>query len=252
MAFLNYVGLDYGDELVTSTTESRGVTLGTKGLMPDGRVFRYSLAGEAITAGVLCQNSLAIANHDMDLVTAATTAGSSTIVVTLGGTAATKDQYKGGTIYVNDNDGQGQSFRIATHAAVGSGAAFTVPLEGKQTVKTALTSSSLCGLKANPYNGTLIYNGTGINGIPTGFAPTDVADASYFWQQTYGDGTAVAQGTMVVGKVVTPGITTDGTVDAHIAAITAGSGDAGMQVAVVCSPISVTTDYQHVFITIGS
>jgi hypothetical protein len=248
MAFLNYVGLDYGDELVTSTTEGRGVTIGTKGLMPDGRVFRYSVAGEAITAGVLCQNSLAIANHDMDLVTAATAAGASSIVVTLGGTAATADQYKGGTIYVNDGDGEGQSFRIATHAAVSSSGSFTVPLEGKQTVQTALAATSLCGVKANPYNGTLIYNGnSGINGIPTGFAPTDVASGAYFWQQTYGDGTAVAQGTVVVGKMLTPGLTTDGTCDVHIA-----TGDAGMNVAVVCSPISVTTDIQHVFITIGS
>ena len=229
MAFLNYVGLDYGDETVTSTTESRGVTLGTKGLMPDGRVFRYSLAGEAITAGVLCQNSLAIANHDMDLVTAAAAAGAT-------------------SIYVNDGDGEGQSFRIATHAAVSSSGSFTVPFEGKQTVQTALAATSLCGVKANPYNGTLIYNGnSGINGIPTGFAPTDVASGAYFWQQTYGDGTAVAQGTVVVGKMLTPGLTTDGTCDVHIA-----TGDAGMNVAVVCSPISVTTDIQHVFITIGS
>jgi len=246
MAFLNYVGLDYGDELVTSTTEARGVTLGTKGLMPDGRVFRYSLAGEAITAGLMCQNSIAIANHDMDLVTAATAAGASSIVVTLGGTAATKDQYKGGTIYVNDNDGQGQSFRISTHAAVGSGAAFTVPLEGKQTVKTALTSSSLCGLKANPYNGTLLYNTTP-DGIPTGFSPTDVADASYFWQQTYGDAAVFAQGTMVLGQCVVPSTNTTGAVDPHVA-----TGDDNMNVALVCNPISVTTDYQHVFIIMGS
>ena len=161
MAFLNYVGLDYGDETVTSTTESRGVTLGTKGLMPDGRVFRYSLAGEA------------------------------------GGTAVTKDQYKGGTLYVNDGDGEGQTFRIATHAAVSSSGAFTVPFEGKQTVKTALTASSLTGIKANPYNGTLIY--------------------------------------------------TTGAVDPHVA-----TGDDNMNVALVCSPISVTTDYQHVFIIMGS
>ena len=30
MAFPNYVGLDYGDETVTSTTEARGITIGTK------------------------------------------------------------------------------------------------------------------------------------------------------------------------------------------------------------------------------
>jgi hypothetical protein len=246
MAFLNYVGLDYGDELVTSTTEGRGVTVGTKGLMPDGRVFRYALSGEAITAGQLGQTPLAIDNHDMDLVTAATAAGSSTIAVTLGGTAVTADQYKGGTIYVNDGAGQGQTFRIATHAAVSSSGVFTVPLEGKQTVKTALTAASLCGIKANPYNGTLLYNTTP-DGIPTGFAPTDVADASYFWLQTYGDGAAVVNGTVVLGKHVVPGLTTSGSVDAHVA-----TGDAAMNVALVCDPISVTTDYQHVFITIGS
>ena len=246
MAFLNYVGLDYGDETVTSTTESRGITLGTKGLMPDGRVFRYSKAGEAITAGLMCQNSIAIANHDMDLVTAAAAAGATSIVSTLGGTAVTADQYKGGTLYVNDGAGEGQTFRIATHAAVSSSGDFTVPFEGKQTVKTALTSSSLCGLKANPYNGTLLYNTTP-DGIPTGFSPTDVASGAYFWQQTYGDGTALVNGTVVLGQCVVPGTTTSGSVDTHVA-----TGDDNWNVAVVCSPISVTTDYQHVFIIMGS
>tara|TARA_R110000824_G_scaffold279102_2_gene467317 strand:- start:388 stop:1128 length:741 start_codon:yes stop_codon:yes gene_type:complete len=246
MAFPNYVGLDYGDETVTSTTEARGITIGTKGLLPDGRVFRYSYAGEAITAGLMCQNSLAIANHDMDLVTAATAVGSSTIAVTLGGTAVTKDQYKGGTIYVNDNDGEGQSFRIGAHAAVDSSGTFTVPLEGRQTVKTALTASSLCGVKANPYNGTLIYNTTP-DGIPTGFTPTDVASGAYFWQQTYGDAAVFAQGTMVLGQCVVPSTNTTGAVDPHVA-----TGDDNMNVALVCSPISVTTDYQHVFIIMGS
>ena len=246
MAFLNYVGLDYGDETVTSTTESRGVTLGTKGLMPDGRVFRYSKAGEAITAGLMCQTPLAIANHDMDLVTAAAAVGATSIVSTLGGTAVTKDQYKGGTLYVNDGAGEGQTFRIATHAAVSSSGDFTVPFEGKQTVKTALTASSLTGLKANPYNGTLIYNTTP-DGIPTGFTPTDVASGAYFWQQTYGDAAVFAQGTMVLGQCVVPSTNTTGAVDPHVA-----TGDDNWNVAVVCSPIAVTTDYQHVFIIMGS
>ena len=246
MAFLNYLGLDYGDETVTSTTESRGITLGTKGLMPDGRVFRYSKAGEAITAGLMCQNSIAIANHDMDLVTAAAAAGATSIVSTLGGTAVTADQYKGGTLYVNDGDGEGQTFRIATHAAVSSSGDFTVPYEGKQTVKTALTASSLTGLKANPYNGTLIYNTTP-DGIPTGFTPTDVASGAYFWQQTYGDAAVFAQGTMVLGQCVVPSTNTTGAVDPHVA-----TGDDNWNVAVVCSPIAVTTDYQHVFIIMGS
>ena len=246
MAFLNYVGLDYGDETVTSTTESRGVTLGTKGLMPDGRVFRYSLAGEAITAGLMCQTPLAIANHDMDLVTAAAAVGATSIVSTLGGTAVTKDQYKGGTLYVNDGAGEGQTFRIATHAAVSSSGDFTVPFEGKQTVKTALTASSLTGIKANPYNGTLLYNTTP-DGIPTGFTPTDVASGAYFWQQTYGDAAILVNGTVVLGQCVVPGTTTSGSVDTHVA-----TGDDNWNVAVVCSPISVTTDYQHAFIIMGS
>ena len=246
MAFLNYVGLDYGDETVTSTTESRGITIGTKGLMPDGRVFWYSKAGEAITAGLLCQNSIAIGNHDSDLVTAATAAGASSIVITVGGTAVTADQYKGGTVYVNDNAGQGQSFRIATHAAVSSSGDFTVPLEGKQTVKTALTASSECGLKANPYNGTLIYNTTP-DGIPTGFTPTDVASGAYFWQQTYGDAALLVNGTVVLGQCVVPGTTTSGSVDTHVA-----TGDDNWNVAVVTSPIVASTEYQHVFIIMGS
>mgnify|MGYP006899554560 CR=1 FL=1 len=247
MGFPGFVSLNYGDELVTSTTEDLGVTIGTKGIMEDGRVFIYALAGaDTITAGLLAQDPLPIGNHDMDLVTAATAVGATSIAITLGATAATADQYKGGTVYVNDGPGEGQHFRIGAHPAVASSGVFTVPLEGRQTVRTALTAASLCGIKANPYNGVLLYNTTP-DGIPVGFAPTDLAASTYFWLQTWGDGTALVNGTVVIGKYVTPGLTISGSVDTHIA-----GGDASMNVALVKGPISVDTDYQHVFITIGS
>ena len=93
-----------------------------------------------------------IANHDMDLVTAAAAQDATSITVTLGATAATLDQYKGGYIYVNDGPGEGQSFAIAGHPAADASATLALRLEDGDDVRVALTSASLCGLMANPYS----------------------------------------------------------------------------------------------------
>ena len=91
---------DYGDEKVTGTTQIH--PYGTRMVLPDGRVYYYGQTDGAQTAGAICQSAVGVANHDMDLATNTASAGDKSVTVTVGGTAATEDQYKDGYLYVND------------------------------------------------------------------------------------------------------------------------------------------------------
>jgi len=212
--------------------------------LPDGSLYRYCLAGEALPAGQLCQNPLLIANHDMDIVVQASVAvGVTQFTATLGATAATKDQYAGGYVYINDGPGEGHRYRIQGHDAVASAGIITLRLD--EPVAEALTvTTSLCGLVANPYNGSLLYNTTP-DGVPTGVAPTEIANAEYAWLQTRGWGTVWMQGTGVIGKVHVPGLTTSGSVDVHVS-----TGDQSPAVFTQAGILGVSTDYAWGYITI--
>ena len=246
MAFPGYVELTYGDEKKEDVAEILGLVLGTRGITPDGRVFRYAKAGEALGAGKLCQDPLAIANEDMDLVTQAAAAiGDTQILVTTGGAVAV-DLYKDGYIYINDGPGEGHIYRIKGNTVTSGAATMTVTLEDGETVREALTTAgSLSGLKKNPYNGTLLYNTTP-DGIARGVAPIEVTNAYYFWLQTWGDAAVLIDGTVVLGKSVVPGLNVTGSADAHVT-----TGDDSGDIGRVEPPIAVTTDYGHVFLTIS-
>ena len=64
MANFNYGTIygDYGDEKFTSTTNDIGAILGTRMILPDGRVFRYAFSDGAVGAGKGVQSSIALAN----------------------------------------------------------------------------------------------------------------------------------------------------------------------------------------------
>tara|TARA_R110000751_G_scaffold6748_3_gene28496 strand:- start:603 stop:1340 length:738 start_codon:yes stop_codon:yes gene_type:complete len=244
MAFPTRTYGNFGDEKVIRTA-ARG-KIGSLMELPDGSLYRYTLAGAALPAGQLAQSPLAIANHDMDLVVAATVAvGVLEFTATLGGTAATADQYKDGWVYINDGPGEGHRYRIGAHAAVGSGAVMTIPIDEDGGVREALNvTTSLCGLMANPWNNSILFAAT-VTGVPVGFAPTEVASGEYCWLQTRGYATVWMQGTGVLGHAHKPSVTTAGSVDVHVA-----TGDASPTVFVANSPLAVTTDYQWGFICI--
>jgi len=244
--FPNYVQLGYGQEKKEQSTAIGNIAVGTRGVTPDGRVFYYAKAGEALGAGKLCQGPLAVANEDMDLaIQTAAPIGDKTILVTTGGAVAV-DLYKGGYIYINDGPGEGHLYRIKSNTVTTGAATMTVTLEDGETVREALTTaSSLAGLKKNQHNGSLLYNTTP-DGIPTGVAPIEVTNAFFFWLQTWGNCALLVNGTVVLGKTVSPGLTTSGSVDAFVA-----TGSNAGAIAYVNSPISVTTDYQHAFLTIS-
>ena len=73
MSFPNVIYGDHGFEKSVSTTKKNRI--GTKLILPDGREFFYSLAGEAITAGKITMSATEPASdHDTDLAVASAAA----------------------------------------------------------------------------------------------------------------------------------------------------------------------------------
>ena len=74
---------NYGDEKATSTSEVFGIPLGTRMILPDGRVFYYAFSQGAIGAGQLCMMVAGVANHDGDNAIAAAAAVGAPLVLGL-------------------------------------------------------------------------------------------------------------------------------------------------------------------------
>jgi len=242
MALLNGT---YGDEKVKGTTKL--YTLGQRMVLDDGRVFRYGSAGEAIGAGMLCMQAIGVATDDMDLSVQATTAvGATAIPLTTAG-AVTEDLYADGYIYINDADGEGHIYRIASHAAVTGAGTLTFNLVTGDVVAEALTTSSLAGLMKNPYSGVELWDVDDIDGVPVGVAATELASGEYGWIQTWGYA-AVLTGAQVpvLGSSVMPADTAadDGHVEVRDeATVTPNVGIAALIAA-------VDTDYGVIKLTI--
>ena len=231
---------DYGDEKITSTSEDLGLVIGTRMVLPDGRVFRYAFTDGAAPAGQGVQSSAAVANHDSDLAVAAAAAvGDKSVSVTLGGTAAAEDLYA---------EGEGHVYKIRQHDAIGSGGTGTINLMDGDTIKEALVAgSSQIGLVASPYMNVIPTPGGAQTGRCVGYAPTEVADNAYFWVQTWGEAAVLADGTLVIFRPVRVSDGTAGAVEEYSSQTDAEEQEVGFATNV----LAATTEYQFVFLTVS-
>lgn len=239
------IDLSFGQEKLVSTAQGANV-LGTYGVTPDGRLFKYSLAGEAIGAGKITMQRLGIANHDMDLVTAAAAIGASSITVTLGATLATLDQYKDGFLYVNDGAGEGHLYFIQGHPAAASAATLALNL-GSDIVREAVDSASLCGLMVNPYRDVELFDADAVDGGPLGVAPTEIANAEFFWNQIRGHAAVLCDVAPVAGEPVRVSDSVDGAFE-PLNRDVADEDDSFIGIASHIPP--VTTDYGIIVLNI--
>ena len=113
----------------TSTDASLETLVGTRFDTSDGRELILVQAGaSAVVPGKLYQDAAMIADHvnlDVTAYTAYSANGNvpAKVTMTLGATAVTANQYAGGFVVVNDNNGEGQTLRIASHPAADASAA---------------------------------------------------------------------------------------------------------------------------------
>ena len=248
MAFPLTVHLGYGQEKIETSSQKQ--KLGTRAVTPDGRVFYYAEnSGTAITTGgQIVDGIAAVGAHDGDLATAALAAGALTVTTTTSLTV-TKDQYKDGYLFINDNAAQGEVYRIKSNTAVASAASCEITIDEPDGIRTAFTTSTQFGLMYSPYKDVKIIDGNGtMTTGPLGVTTIPVTADYFCWIQTAGPA-AVLSGaaTFVVGDAV--GISKadeDGTADLWDASTEEDTRPIGTSMGVV----SVDTEYGWVMLAI--
>lgn len=207
---------------------------------PDGagRVFRFTLAGASnLARGKLCVAPTIVANHINLSWQTVPTVGAKTVKVTLGATAATADQYKGGWLVVNDATGEGRAYPIEGHPAAGS--AGTITLKLKESIDTAgVASEANVDLVANNWRGAVI-SVTDQADMPIGVPVVAITSGQYGWLQTSGPCAVLMDEAVTNGQAVTIGTGVAGAVEAQDAA---GEPVVG----IVSGTAGVDTEYQLV------
>jgi hypothetical protein len=190
-----------------------GSTIRTK----DGRTFRYTKAGAVnLVAGNVIQSPAPSANH-LALTPVAAAIGDTTIVATLGATAAAENEYAGGYAQIDTTPGNGYMYLVDSHAAVLSAGVITARLDKQNPIVVALTTSSRVGFIRNPYRG-VIQTPTTKTGAVVGVAISIITAGDFGWLQTWGPCAVLINGTPAVSAPVINSATTAGAADVWTAA----------------------------------
>lgn len=186
----------------TSTDASLATLVGTRFDTSDGREVTLVKNGAvALVAGVLTQDAAIVPNHQNIAVTAyqAYSANGNVpakVTVTLGATAATANQYAGGFVVVNDNNGEGHTLRIASHPAADASASLVITLEEGSSVAIT-TSSEVC--LVTPHGKDVIIQPTTVTNAQVGVTMNAIAASAYGFVVSRGLTSCLAQGAIGVG-----------------------------------------------------
>jgi hypothetical protein len=177
----------------TSTTKN-GVMLGAKAIARDGTIYRWTLNGAVNLAdGVTVAAIARVANHTNLVVVSNAAIGATKVTVTLGGTAATADQYIDGTLVINDGTGAGQDLLITGNSAQTSTTS-NVDVYLAEPLTVAITAaSSKATLQPNQNISTVIAPAAATS-VVVGTTPSTVTAANYFWAQTRGMASVLSDG----------------------------------------------------------
>ncbi|QDP48949.1 MAG: hypothetical protein Unbinned1068contig1000_30 [Prokaryotic dsDNA virus sp.] len=199
MAFPLTVNLAYGMEKVESASQKH--KLGTRGVLPDGRVFWYAKNSSAAisTAGMIVDGSALVAAHDMDVPpTAAQAVGTTEVSLEVPTTDLTKNQYADGYLVFNDEAGEGEIYRIKSHPAhdASEDATVLITLDEPDGLRTAITTDTEAQLVYNPYTDVKLIDGDGTQTTgPLGVTTIPVTASYYCWIQSSGLSSVAVSGT---------------------------------------------------------
>ena len=263
------VELSYGMEKVTSTIKTH--RYGTRGVTPDGRVFRYALTNGAFTAGRVMQAAVqpgdGIFDMDVPIASAGNAVGDGFITPDFSDAIATfitVDDFQDGLAYVNDGPGEGHVYFLSSHTSETSdfatGKQFSLS-DDDQIRSTALTTVSLIGLIKNQYKDVVGIDLDVTYTHPVGVNPADLDDNVNFWLQTWGPAAVLTADNAVVptlGGMVQPQLTTSDIVGAVAGLSTAVSSETVIEqspevpiIGYSMSVAAVDTDYGLIFLQIA-
>lgn len=228
----------------TATDSSLSTLLGSRWDLSDGREVALILSGAiALAAGKLNQDAAIVPNHQNLAVTAVQAYSANgntpaTVTVTLGATAATANQYAGGFLIVNDNVGEGQTLKIASHPAAALSTSLVVTLEdGPNTALT--TASEVCLIL--PHGANVVVFPTTATGAVAGVTLYPIPAAAYGFVVTKGIVACLADGAVTVGAAISPSNAVAGAVEDGVIAqgLVGNANQAG-----------VDTEYRSIFINV--
>lgn len=229
----------------TSTDANLATLVGTRWDLSDGReVILASVAtGTTVAAGKLYQDPAEVSAHQNLLVTAFTAYSANgnvpaKVSFTLGATAVTANQYAGGFLIVNDNAGEGQTLRIASHPAAALSTSLTVTLEETPTV--AITTASEVSL-IPPHGKGVIIAPTTVTGAIVGASLYAVAAEAYGFFCSKGITNVLNDGALTNGSAVSPSNAVAGAVENGVIA----QGFVGNAIMT-----GVDTEYRPIFINV--
>lgn len=229
----------------TSTDSALDTLVGTRWDLSDGReVMLVKAGGTALDAGKIMQDAAIVADHQ-NIAVAGYTAYSNNgnqpaqITVTLGGTAATANQYRGGFVVVNDGTGEGQTVRIASHPAADASASLVITLEEGFVTAPVAAASEVCLLP--PHGKDIVVMPTTATGAVAGITLYPIAASAYGYVVTKGVTSCLAQGAIGVGLGFTHSATTAGA--ALVAAATTARHGYAAQA-------GVDTEYRAVYVNV--
>jgi len=172
----------------------------------DNRTFVYTKAGSVdLAAGKMCQAAAPVADHLNQLVKANAAVGDKEVVMAIGATALTANQYHEGWLHVNDATGEGFVYKIRGHKAYAASATDVKILLYDGIRKALVADVSEVTLTRNRYDSVILMP-TAPSSSPVGVPPIDVPAGRYFWLQLAGASVCLADGTLIVG---TPCVTSD-------------------------------------------
>jgi len=206
MSFPTTISGSYGWE--KQQTSDQRHKLGTEMQFVDGRKFRYiENGGSAVTEGLLVASEAPAGNHDEDLAVATTAAGSTTVAVTLGATAAAKNLYAEGYLFINvpilgTSANPHEMYKIKSHAAVSSNGALTATLDEPDGLVTAVTNGTeTVGLIKSPYKDVVVAPAA-VAGRFVGVTCRSMTADYFGWVQVAGIATVAMDGTPAFGTLV--------------------------------------------------
>ena len=244
MSFPTTVGGRYGFEKIT-TSEQRQV-LGAEMAFPDGRKYRYvENGGTAIEEGMIVASEAPAGNHDEDLAVTTAAAGSSSITVTLGATAAAKNLYAEGYLFFNlptlSTAGSRVFYKIKSHPQADSSATLALTLDEPDGTVIAVTNGTeTAGLIKSPYK-DIVVAPAAIVGRYVGVTPCQIA-ANYFgWVQVAGLAIVAMDGANAMGTLV-------GSSGTHAGSMIAVGADVTSAVGRVHGKAGVNDEYHSVML----
>lgn len=188
---------------VNVNTAFKTEKLGTIGITRFGDFYRYASNGTTALSPGKTVNAIAkVANHTTQTVQAAALVGDTRVLVTLGATAATQDQYLDGYLVAKDAAGVGTAYSIVGNTVVASaGGVVTVQLA--EPLVTALTTSSIVSLVYSPWNQVVVAPAAAaevVVGVPqlTVTASTSTV-TQYAWLKTKGIAAVLSDGVISKG-----------------------------------------------------